>query len=120
MTEKGYITISKESGFENKSRKKPKKQSFKNNSTDMTKLNDLIYTRTKLVSDKIGIPQGNANRNKFFKNVGWEMSLEGQIKKLRKPTKEQRKEKYTGNEKNEKRQQQTKLTIQQEEINQMI
>ena len=51
------------------------------------------------------------------------MTAEGRIKKLREQAKVRRKEIYTRtqwNEKTEKRQQQTKLAIQPEEINQRI
>ena len=66
---------------------------LKNISTDnITELNELIYAGEKLVSDKIGIPQKKPNRNT---KVGWEMKLEGQIKKLRQQAKLQSKEKKT-------------------------
>ena len=34
----------------------------------ITKLNKLIYTRVKLVSDEIGIPRGNPNKNTWIGN----------------------------------------------------
>ena len=46
---------------------------------DMIELNELIYTRTKLVGNKIGILQKNPNRKR---KPGREIRLEGQIKKL--------------------------------------
>ena len=66
--------------------------------TDITKLNALIYARTKLVNAKIGITLRNRNRNT---NIGWEMKMEGQIKKLREQEKIIRK-KYTRIQRNEK------------------
>ena len=42
-------------------------------------LNKLIYSGTKLIRNKIGIPLRNLNRNT---KLGWEMKIERQIKKL--------------------------------------
>ena len=83
-------------------------------------LNKLIYARAKLVSDKIGIPQRNSNRNRESR---WEMRIERQIKKPRQQGKILRNIICTRTQRNEKipkRQPQTNLTIQLEEINQKI
>ena len=50
----------------------------------ITGLNELIYAGAKIVSDKIGIPLGNPNKNT---KSGWEMLLRGQIKKLQEQVK---------------------------------
>ena len=72
-----------------------------------TELNEVIYAGAKLVSD--------TNRTR---KSGWEMRLEGQIKKMRR-VQGQRKE--NTQEYNEmKRQQEINLTQQPEEINQNI
>ena len=47
---------------------------------NITELNELIYAEVKLVSDKIGNPQRNPNRNTKSE---WEMRIEGQIKNVR-------------------------------------
>ena len=47
----------------------------------------LIYAGAKQISDKLGIPLKNTT-------LGWEMRLEGQIKKLRQQAKLQKKVKY--------------------------
>ena len=54
---------------------------------NLTELNELIYAGAKLVSDKIGIPQRNPERNS---KSGWEMRIEAQIKKLRPQVKRSR------------------------------
>ena len=50
----------------------------------ITELNELIYAGAKLVGDKIDISQRNPNKNT---KSGWEMRIEGQIKKLRQQAK---------------------------------
>ena len=42
---------------------------------NITELNELIYARTKLISDKIDISQRNSNRNT---KTEWEMRIEEQ------------------------------------------
>ena len=59
---------------------------------NINKLNELIYAVAKLVCDKIGVPQGNSNKNT---KPGWEKRLEGQIKKLRQQAKVLRREKFS-------------------------
>ena len=81
-------------------------------------MNELIYEGEKLVRDKIGIFYKNPNWNT---KPEWEMRIEGQIKKLRQQTKLPRKVKHTRIQRNEKipkRQLQTNMTTQLEEINQ--
>ena len=47
---------------------------------NITESNELIYAETKLVSDKIGVPLKNMNRNS---KPGWEILLERRIRNLR-------------------------------------
>ena len=48
-----------------------------NQTNNITKLNELINAGETLISDRIGIPLKNTNRNT---KPGWEMRWEGQIK----------------------------------------
>ena len=48
---------------------------------DIMDLNDLIYAREKLVSEKIGVPMKTTDRKL---KPEWELRLESQIKRLRK------------------------------------
>ena len=48
--------------------------------TNTMDLNDLIYARAKLVSEKIGVPLKTTDRKS---KPGWERRLESQIRKLR-------------------------------------
>ena len=76
MTEKKAILLSLMNQEWKKVKAKTKKvnKSFKNIPTDnITELNELIYAGEKLVSDKIGVPLRNTNRNT---KPGWEMTLE--------------------------------------------
>ena len=47
--------------------------------TDITELNELIFTGAKFVSNKIGSPLRSKNKKR---KPEWEMSREGQIRKL--------------------------------------
>ena len=86
---------------------------------NITELSELIYAGAKLVCDKIGVPQGNPNRNTRSR---WEIRLEEQIKKLLLEVKMQKKGKhiriYWG--KKSKIKQQISLKIQIKELNQKI
>ena len=87
----------------------------------ISELNKLIYTEAKVVCDKIIIPQRKLNKNT---KPGWEIRLEGQIKKLRQQAKMLKKilkklTKIYWDEKT-KTKQQTSLKIQLGEINQKI
>ena len=74
MAEKNCITIPQEPRPDkSKGRKEMINKLLTNTPTNN-------ITGAKLVSDKIGIPQGNPNRNTKSK---WKIRLEGQIKKLR-------------------------------------
>ena len=71
----------------------------KNVPTDnITELNNLIYVRTKLVRNKVGILLRDLNKIRNTK-AGWEMRLQEQINKLKKLL---RKEKYTKTQSNGK------------------
>ena len=48
---------------------------------NITELNELIYVRTKLVCEKIGIPSKSTKKQS---KPGWEIRLETQIKKITK------------------------------------
>ena len=51
---------------------------------NITELNEVIYAEAKLVSDEIGVPLKNTNRNS---KPGWEILLETQIRNLRQQAK---------------------------------
>ena len=51
---------------------------------NITKLNELIYTKAKGVSEKIPVPLKNSNRNT---KPGWVFRLETQIRNIRQQSK---------------------------------
>ena len=67
---------------------------------DIIKLNELIYAGAKLISNKIGRPLRNPNRQA---KPGWEMKLEEQMKKLQQQAKILRKVKHTETQWKEKK-----------------
>ena len=86
---------------------------------DIMELKELIYAGAKLVNDKIRVPRRNLNGNA---RPGWEIRLEGQVKKLQQEARILRKEKHVRicwNEKTKIRQQK-RLAMQLEEVNQKI
>ena len=87
--------------------------------SNITKLNVLTYAEPKLVSDKIGVPQRNPNRNT---KSGLKIRLEGQVKTPRQQAKvlEKQNEVMICWDEKTKTNQQISLTMQLEDINQKI
>ena len=72
---------------------------------NITELDELIYTGTKQLCDKIDVALRNLNKNT---KLGWEIRLEGQVKKLQQ-VKVLRKEKYANIYWDEKKQNKTAI-----------